>query len=76
MKNCPQWGLNSQPQDYHSHVLPTMLSHYLVVVVNQQGLYKVMLYQFNSSPKYEMVYEAKVSSLQKFLNGSVGRAWD
>ena len=34
VKNCPQWGLNSQPPDLQSHALPTMLSHYLVVGVN------------------------------------------
>ena len=40
IKNCPQWGLNSQPPDHQSHALPTVLSHYLVVDVNHQGLYK------------------------------------
>ena len=43
VKNCPQWGLKSQPPD-QSHALPTELSHYLVVGVNHQGLYKVRLY--------------------------------
>ena len=46
VKNYPQWGLNSQPPDHQSHALPTVLSHYLVVGVNQQGLYKVILYWF------------------------------
>ena len=34
VKNCPQWGLNSQPPDHQSTALPTVLSHYLVVCVN------------------------------------------
>ena len=46
IKNCPQWGLDSQHPDHQSHALPTVLSHYLVVGVNQQGLYKVMLHWF------------------------------
>ena len=25
VKNCPQWGWNSQPPDYQSHALPTVL---------------------------------------------------
>ena len=44
VKNCRQWGLNSQPPDHQSNALPTELSHYLVVGVNQQGLPEVMLY--------------------------------
>ena len=32
-KNCPQWGLNSQPPDHQSDALPDELSHYLVVGV-------------------------------------------
>ena len=28
IKNCPQWGLNSQPPDHQSHALPTELSYY------------------------------------------------
>ena len=31
IKNCPQWGLNSQPPDQQSTALPAVLSHYLVV---------------------------------------------
>ena len=27
IKNCSQWGLNSQPLDHHPHVLPTEISH-------------------------------------------------
>ena len=34
IKNCPQWGLNSQPLDHQSNALPDELSHYLVVCVN------------------------------------------
>ena len=34
VKNCPQWGLNSQPPDHQSPALTTVLSHYLVVGVN------------------------------------------
>ena len=34
VKNCSQWGLNSQPQDQQSNALPDELSHYLVVGVN------------------------------------------
>ena len=34
VKNCPQWGLNSQPPDHLSNALPTELSHYLIVCVN------------------------------------------
>ena len=25
VKNCPKWGLNPQPPDHHSNVLPTEL---------------------------------------------------
>ena len=52
-----QWGLamiqlnqecqfTAQPPDHQSHALPTVLGHYLVVDVNHQGLYKVVLYWF------------------------------
>ena len=34
IKNCSQWGLNSLPQDHQSTALSTVLSHYLVVLVN------------------------------------------
>ena len=34
VKNCSQWGLNSQPPDHQSHASATVLSHYLVVSVN------------------------------------------
>ena len=34
IKNCLQWGLNSQPLDHKSTALQTVLSHYLVVGVN------------------------------------------
>ena len=33
VKNCPQWGLNSQPPDHQSNALRAELSHYLVVSV-------------------------------------------
>ena len=44
IKNCAQWGLNSQPLDHQSHALPTELNHYMVVGVNHKGLYKVMCF--------------------------------
>ena len=34
VKNCPQWGLNSQPPDHQSHALLTVLSHYLAVGIS------------------------------------------
>ena len=34
VKNCPQWGLNSQPPGHHSSAVPSELSHYLIVCVN------------------------------------------
>ena len=34
VKNCPQWGLNSQCPDHKSTALSTVLIHYLVVSVN------------------------------------------
>ena len=34
IKNGTQWGLNSQPPDHQSTALSTVLSHYLVVLVN------------------------------------------
>ena len=35
IKNCSEWGLNSQPMDHQSNALPTELSYYLGVCVNQ-----------------------------------------
>ena len=32
--NYTKWGLNSQPPDHPYHALPTEVSHYLVVSVN------------------------------------------
>ena len=34
VKNCPQWGLNCQPPDHQSNVLPDDLSHYLSLEKN------------------------------------------
>ena len=30
VKNCPQWGLNSQPPDHHSNALPIELDRNLL----------------------------------------------
>ena len=32
IKNCPQWGLNSQPPDYQSRALPTVLGRNLLEI--------------------------------------------
>ena len=45
VKNCPQWGFNSQPPDHQSHALPTVLSHYLVVDVTHQ--YALLILKIN-----------------------------
>ena len=44
IKSCCYLGLNSQPPDHQSNGLLTELSHYLVVGVNYEGLYEIMLY--------------------------------
>ena len=57
--------MNSQPPDHQSHGLPTVLSHYLVVGVNQQVLHKVIESRNKQSATCEVVHETKESSLQK-----------
>ena len=32
VKNCPQWGLSSQPPDHQSHALPTVLGRNLLEI--------------------------------------------
>ena len=32
VKNCPQWGLNSQPPDHQSRTLPTVLARNLLEI--------------------------------------------
>ena len=66
VKNCPQWGLNSQPPDHESPALTTVLSHYLVVGVGVAFIKSCSIDSRNKqSPTCEVVHETKERSLQK-----------
>ena len=67
VKNCHQWGLNSQPPDHQFHALSTEISHYLFWVWIIKAFIKS--YSIDSknkqNPTCEMVHETKERSLQK-----------
>ena len=52
--------MNPVPHDYHTNALPTEISQHLVASLNQNGLYKVMLY--DQSPEREVMHETKFTS--------------
>ena len=64
VKNCPQWGLNSQPPDLDSNALTTELSQHSVASLNFHGLIKSCSIDSRNepSPTCEVVHETKLTS--------------